>query len=119
MSITLTKSNVLHLIADALEDMPEVVELPMQSKEDAVQFVDKLIKDTAKAVRSNFKPQGVAFNHQAGTVFLPGSNILEICNLAHNGEAVPQRHAVQCPGCSNWYCKKHKMIKCPNCGHNL
>ncbi|WP_188263123.1 hypothetical protein [Azospirillum tabaci] len=119
MPITLTKSNVLLLIADALEDMPDIVELPMQSKEGAVRFVDKLVKDAAKSVRSNFESQGVLFNHQAGMVFLPGSNILEICDLAHNGEAVPQRHAVQCPGCTNWYCKKHKLHKCPNCGHNL
>ena len=44
-----------------------------------------------------------------------------ICELSNNAKSVAVSDAVQCPGCSRYFCKEHKMDNCPNpnCGRKL
>jgi hypothetical protein len=42
-----------------------------------------------------------------------------VCQMPYNQEVISRHASVQCPVCTRYFCRRHKLSVCPKCGATL
>ncbi len=98
-----SKRQIEDLVAEIVNDLP----LPDYNAEQVSDAELSLLKDS---IRNGLVS---AF----GQMFWVQNKV--VCSLKNNVEVVDEKAATQCSSCKKYFCDKHKLKNCPECGRTL